>query len=101
MPYLTRRCARQLAYSSPSRMGSMRSNEYSMPSLSGTAQIAATALLTVVSSMSVPTTVASMSMVVLCETPVIDEMSSPPFSTNVSAHSLLPSRMSRCSNRYI
>lgn len=32
-PYLTRRCARQLAYSSPSRMGSMRSNEYSMPTL--------------------------------------------------------------------
>ena len=85
LPHLTRRCARQFAHSSPSRMGSIRSKEYSMPSATSTAQMAATASLTVSSSISMPITVVSMSMVVLWATPVIEEMRRPPFRTNASA----------------
>lgn len=61
------------------------SKEYSMPSPTATEQMEEMAALAVPSSMSMPTTVASMSIVVLWAMPVIDEMSSPPFRMNVSA----------------
>ena len=56
-----------------------------MPSATSTAQMAATASLTMPSSISMPITVVSMSMVVLWATPVIEEMRRPPFRTNASA----------------
>ena len=56
-----------------------------MPSPTATEQMEEMAALTVPSPMSMPATVASMSIVVLWAMPVIDEMSSPPFRTNVSA----------------
>lgn len=56
-----------------------------MPSPTATEQMEEMVALIAPSSMSMPTTVASMSIVVLWAMPVIDEMSSPPFRTNVSA----------------
>ena len=85
LPCLARRWALQLAYSSSVRIGSSRSKEYSIPSPISTEQMDEMAALTVSASISMPTTVASISIVVLWATPVIDEMSSPPFRTNVSA----------------
>lgn len=58
--------------------------EYSMPSPTETGQMEEIAALTVPSPMSMPTAVASMSVVVLWVMPVIEKMGAP-LRTNVSA----------------